>query len=171
MSGIKLNLKKTKKDSKLKKPLEKEDEPEKKVISSYSKTEQLKTLPNRPTLKIANPNAKIINYGLTTFEQKEGNKHSVIGQVVIPDSDGEEEDETRIAPEEFGAAFLRGLGWKDEEESARASQQQRVTLGIGAKPVDSEILQDFNKEDIGIPLIKRRKTERNDMRGEKKNSK
>lgn len=64
--------------------------------------------------------------------------------------------------------LLRGLGWNDnndEEKDKKEEKQQEIlnhrqkgiTLGIGAKPVDHEILQDLQSTEKGIPIIKRRK--------------
>lgn len=113
-------------------------------------------------------------YGVTTFEKTDDIKQqSFIKKRTMNnfDSDDESEEsdnEKRIPVEEFGAAFLRGLGWNDnndEEKDKKEEKQQEIlnhrqkgiTLGIGAKPVDHEILQDLQSTEKGIPIIKRRK--------------
>lgn len=191
MSGIKISLKK-KPGSKLKKPIIDQDEKEsKKLISSYSKDDvQHNTNADKPIIEIKQRNKKILHlkevpsnieedddvklaYGVTTFGKTEDIKQqSFIKKRTTNnfDSDDESEEsdnEKRIPVEEFGAAFLRGLGWSDnnDEEKDKKQKQQEIlnhrqkgiTLGIGAKPVDHEILQDLQSTEKGIPIIKRRK--------------
>ncbi|MCP8716804.1 MAG: G patch domain-containing protein [Asgard group archaeon] len=192
MSGIKISLKK-KPGSKLKKPIINQDEKEsKKLISSYSKDDvPQQTNTDKPIIKLKQRNKKILHlkevpsnieeeddvklaYGVTTFEKTDDIKQqSFIKKRTMNnfDSDDESEEsdnEKRIPVEEFGAAFLRGLGWNDnndEEKDKKEEKQQEIlnhrqkgiTLGIGAKPVDHEILQDLQSTEKGIPIIKRRK--------------
>lgn len=191
MSGIKISLKK-KPGSKLKKPLinqdkDQEEQQSKKLISSYSKHDVLnETNLDKPVLQIRERNKKILHlkeaplnhdatdedsklaYGVTTFEKTDGNTQSFIKSQTINASDEDDSDESdnerKIPVEEFGAAFLRGLGWKDDESQTKQKpqeilnhRQKGITLGIGAKPVDHEIIQDLQSTEKGIPIIKRRK--------------
>ncbi|RCK65936.1 Pre-mRNA-splicing factor SPP2 [Candida viswanathii] len=185
MSGIKISLKK--KGGKAKKPLVKQPEQEdtsKKLISSYSKDDAVEDSNDKPVIRLAQRNKKILHkkqdeevndkeeqkleYGVTTFEKTETASRSFIKKPAFAESEDEEEDDEdgdkRIPVEEFGAAFLRGLGWKEEDtprEEPREilnHRQKGITLGIGAKPVDHEILQDLQQSsEKGIPIIKRRK--------------
>ena len=58
----------------------------------------------------------ILPYGVTTFEKVETTKQSMIKKIESEDSDDDSSDDRKIPIDEFGAAFLRGLGWQEEEE-------------------------------------------------------
>lgn len=186
MSGIKISLKK--KNLKLKKPNvnisaqgDDQSQPEKRLITTYSKEDKsTPTNETRPIIAFKQPRKSILQkkieidekpilpYGVTTFEKVETTKQSMIKALETENSEDESSDDRKIPIDEFGAAFLRGLGWKEEEEKKKdnkkstnlqnlSHRKQGITLGIGAKPIDEEILQDLNSTEKGIPIIKRRK--------------
>lgn len=186
MSGIKISLKK--KNPKLKKLIvnnsqqtDELSEQQKKLITSYS-TEDKTTHKDetKPIIVLKQPcksmlqkeieidEKPILPYGVTTFEKVETTKQSMIKKIESEDSDDDSSDDRKIPIDEFGAAFLRGLGWQEEEERNKddskstntqnlSHRKHGITLGIGAKPIDEEIIQDLNSTEKGIPIIKRRK--------------
>ncbi|KAJ2257692.1 Pre-mRNA-splicing factor spp2 [Coemansia sp. RSA 455] len=74
---------------------------------------------------------------------KARDKHSRIGQappVVEDDSDVDEETYERVPIESFGAAMLRGMGWKEETDSTTVvtNNSRPSLLGLGAKALEKK---------------------------------
>lgn len=107
-------------------------------------------------------------------EERADRKQVVMGEedpgLTIPLSKAAEEEvevedvEYNDVPvEEFGAALLRGMGWKGDRQKPKTKsvekRQRSAILGIGAKPLDNELVEDLmgKKKVIGIPLKKKRK--------------
>ena len=71
-----------------------------------------------------------------------------------------QKDYEEVPVEEFGAALLRGMGWKGPDKNTLSLQtkhcQRGVLLGIGAKPLPKEIEQELlDRKNLSVPLIKR----------------
>ncbi|KAI5963955.1 SPP2 [Candida margitis] len=105
-----------------------------------------------------------LKYGVTTFEKSEpAQQGSVIRKLTYESDSDSEDDDKKIPVEEFGAAFLRGLGWngkKDDTDSYDKdvkNRQRGVTLGIGAKPIDNDLARELHNKAGEVPLVKRRK--------------
>lgn len=65
-----------------------------------------------------------------------------------------------VPVEEFGAALLRGMGWKGpdkETPSLHTRHRQRgAILGIGAKPMSKELeLELLDRKNLSVPMIER----------------
>ncbi|KAK6453683.1 DExH-box splicing factor binding site-domain-containing protein [Scheffersomyces xylosifermentans] len=86
-----------------------------------------------------------------------------------PDEDSEEEY-NRVPVEQFGAALLRGMGWKPDHSKSKTSKsptnaeniiknrKQGVLVGIGAKPVEADLMEDIVGKRVTkfeIPLARR----------------
>lgn len=87
--------------------------------------------------------------------------------------DEEVEDYEKVPVEQFGAALLRGMGWKPEPQKSKKSQKtvqdlkskvetrkRSILLGIGAKAVESEVMEELvgkRGTRFEAPLIKREK--------------
>lgn len=80
------------------------------------------------------------------------------------------EDYDAVPVEHFGAALLRGMGWNGHQATAKPKKepnhalvekrQRSVVLGIGAKPIESDLVDDlFGKRGLKfeVPLLKRNK--------------
>ncbi|CAI5756277.1 unnamed protein product [Candida verbasci] len=142
MSNIKINIKKKKKPQKIK---EKEVNENIKEIENYSieKPKPKKLIINHQIKKTIKQDD--LKYGVTEFKKDEdvsGKKKSVINQNQY-ESDPEEDEEQTIPVEEFGLAFLRGLGYNEEDEKKEETpklenRQKGHVLGIGAKPIDEK---------------------------------
>lgn len=178
MSGLKINIKKKAGPKKLLKPDTTTDS--KTLIDSYTASDtQLKEAENwviKPQkisrsivqpqqLKEEEPGEKL-KYGVTTFKRSElVQSSSLIRKLTYEsDSDSDEDDGNKKIPvEEFGAAFLRGLGWdgkKDDDDTYEEdvkNRQRGVTLGIGAKPIDNDLARELQNQVSDVPLVKRRK--------------
>lgn len=76
-----------------------------------------------------------------------------------------EEDYENVPVEQFGAALLRGMGWKENDtKSSRGAdvlhRQRGVTLGIGSTPVEKEIEQEImgkTSVKLTVPMLPRTK--------------
>ncbi|KAG2735666.1 hypothetical protein G9P44_001880 [Scheffersomyces stipitis] len=85
-----------------------------------------------------------------------------------PDEDSAEEYE-KVPVEQFGAALLRGMGWKPEtkpknttvdNEKVLQHRQKGVLVGIGAKAVENDLMEDIigkRGTKFEVPLAKRNK--------------
>ncbi|KAI5957336.1 SPP2 [Candida jiufengensis] len=185
-SGLKINLKKKLGTKKLK-PLadEKEEFTTKTLINSYSKEDSKEPPPKQWVIKPKKVSSSInvkptpkkeeekLKYGVTEFTKTTTNEEESIVKKLIYESDDESNNDSEnenIPAEEFGAAFLRGLGWDGKEEDEEAEEENKkeskeirhrqkgITLGIGAKPIDVDLAKDLqNQESNGKPMIKRRK--------------
>ncbi|CAD1807938.1 DExH-box splicing factor binding site family protein [Candida parapsilosis] len=178
-TSLKINLKKKAGPKKLLKQ-EPTDE-SKTLIESYTatkanqnQTEEWVIKPKKISRSIIQPqepkkkeSQDKLQYGVTTFEKPEPVRTTpVIRKLTYEsDSDDEEEDDEKkkIPVEEFGAAFLRGLGWdgkKDDQDTFDEdvkNRQRGVTLGIGAKPIDNDLARELQSQVGDVPLVKRRK--------------
>lgn len=80
------------------------------------------------------------------------------------------QDYDAVPVEQFGAALLRGMGWKGQQTTAKPKKepanalvekrQRSVVLGIGAKPIENELVDDiFGKKGLKfeVPLVRRNK--------------
>ncbi|KAI5961867.1 SPP2 [Candida pseudojiufengensis] len=193
-SGLKINLKKKLGTKKLKPTLNsnsaENESNSKTLIDTYTKTEPEKSEePKKWIIKPKKISSSInvepvvtkeeekLKYGVTEFDKTETvNQISVVKKLRYESDEEEDDDENdQIPPEEFGAAFLRGLGWdgkdgaeseEEEEETKKESKEIRnrqkgITLGIGAKPINIDLAKDLqNQESNGVPLIKRRKIDK-----------
>lgn len=116
----------------------------------------------------------MLSFGINKSETTEEHQTSKdeTGDVVLINSDNDGEDATgedyeSIAVENFGAAMLRGMGWKGEKNVLGATKKetskliehrkQGILLGIGAKPVETELMEDLrgNNATFQIPLKKK----------------
>ncbi|CAK9437643.1 uncharacterized protein LODBEIA_P20210 [Lodderomyces beijingensis] len=80
------------------------------------------------------------------------------------------EEDNEIDPDDFGACYLRALGWKGEDEETRPGRhepkannttthrQQGVALGIGAKAVSVDLAKELQSQ-IDIPVVKKSRKE------------
>lgn len=80
------------------------------------------------------------------------------------EKDVEEAEYDKVPVDQFGAALLRGMGWKpnnkrkDSPEPSLENRKKGVVLGIGAKPVETELMDDlFDKKKLLVPMVKRLK--------------
>lgn len=79
----------------------------------------------------------------------------------IEDAEVEDTEYDDVPVEQFGAALLRGMGWKGDKQKPKTTsvetRQKSAILGIGAKPIDNELVEDLmgKKKVISIPLKKR----------------
>lgn len=80
-----------------------------------------------------------------------------------PDEDSDEEYK-KVPVDQFGAAMLRGMGWKPSANSKIAKstildhRKKGQLLGIGAKPLDSDLIDDImgkKGDKIEVPLEKK----------------
>lgn len=83
------------------------------------------------------------------------------GLVIQMDDSDDEQDYEKVPVEQFGAALLRGMGWKPSKSTKPLVQpvenrQKGALLGIGAKGIEAELAQELNKK-ILAPLLKRDK--------------
>lgn len=125
-----------------------------------------------------------IKYGVTEFERKTNSEHKdhqsesdsttiIRRRHYVSDSESEPDQD---AVDEFGAAFLRGLGYDEDEDigedkngraagpsnkkqfdTAARNRRLGVTLGIGAKVDNLELVKDLQSQEADIPLLKRAK--------------
>lgn len=82
---------------------------------------------------------KDITYGLQVMSTKntEKQKPAMLSskQQVSEDTDVDEHTYERVAVEDFGAAMLRGMGWKGDTAADELSYKPRPSLlGLGAQP-------------------------------------
>ena len=76
-----------------------------------------------------------------------------------------EEDYENVPVEQFGAALLRGMGWKENDTKSSKGvdvlhRQRGVTLGIGSTPVEKEIEQEImgkTSVKLTVPMLPRTK--------------
>lgn len=75
-----------------------------------------------------------------------------------------EEDYDKVPVEQFGAALLRGMGWKGDKpkpstEPKEVSHRQKgALLGIGSKPIEKEIEEELMGKrgtKLSVPLLRR----------------
>lgn len=83
------------------------------------------------------------------------------------DSDAEETtnlEYKEVPVEQFGAAFLRGMGWRHRQVTSKpdidtdvSGRKKSPYLGIGAKPVDEDIKKsiDDSRPNFELPILKR----------------
>lgn len=171
-----------------------ESEPTKREIDSFSKDtltpeevavvikheSKVKRIPNKEEIanaQEAEAKETQLKYGVTTFDQQSGRTPTTSSKTKIrsrneqryqgDNTSDEEEDFKSVPIGEFGAAFLRGLGWdgsddidkktKENEKEIVLHRQRGPTLGIGAKALDSELSQDLMGNNFEVPLVKRKK--------------
>ncbi|WPK27612.1 hypothetical protein PUMCH_005008 [Australozyma saopauloensis] len=102
-----------------------------------------------------------------------GEQIEEIGSRVIPVKDDSDDDNfgeagaentaqdyEDVPVEEFGAALLRGMGWKGPDKTSTSMhtrhRQRGALLGIGAKPVGKELeLELLDRKNLSVPLIKK----------------
>lgn len=68
-----------------------------------------------------------------------------------------------VPVEEFGAALLRGMGWKGPDKESPSlhtrHRQKGAVLGIGAKPIGKELeLELLDRKNLTVPMIKKDET-------------
>lgn len=76
-----------------------------------------------------------------------------------------EKDYEEIPVEQFGAALLRGMGWKGDNsgsgtQNELSHRQRGAVLGIGSKPIEREIEAEIMGKrgtKLNVPLLKRDK--------------
>lgn len=147
----------------------KEAKPEKLVIQLPSNPSQSTT----NSVQSENIQRSNLQFGLTKVEESSNtatsdsskkdrsllNPRSLVIEEIPEETAQEEYEEVPI--EEFGAALLRGMGWKEEEEDSTANdkkkkpilphQQPRAELvGIGATPVANNT----SKNQPFLPIVK-----------------
>lgn len=71
-----------------------------------------------------------------------------------------QKDYEDVPVDEFGAALLRGMGWKGPDKknpSMHLSHRQRgAVLGIGAKSINKDLeMELLDRKNLSVPLIKR----------------
>lgn len=91
---------------------------------------------------------------LISVDQPSKNSDGALG------AENTSKDYEDVPVEEFGAALLRGMGWKGpDKESAplhTRHRQRGAILGIGAKPIDKELELDLlNRKALSVPMIKK----------------
>ncbi|KAI5961940.1 SPP2 [Candida theae] len=184
MAGLKINLKKKTGPKKLLKRESADDS--KKLIESYNGASETKhqeaepwvIKPKKISRSIVQPQShkqeepvEKLKYGVTTFAKTESvQARSIIKKLTYEsDSDSSDDDDAedgvkKIPVEEFGAAFLRGLGWDGKDDNDQGTyeedvknRQRGVTLGIGAKPIDDDLARELQNQVNDAPLLKRRK--------------
>ena len=82
-----------------------------------------------------------------------------------PDEDSDQEYE-KVPVEQFGAAMLRGMGGGVSTDEPKTSsilshRQRGQLLGIGSKPLESDLMEDImgkRGSKLDVPLVKRDKT-------------
>lgn len=80
--------------------------------------------------------------------------------------DMDTDDYKEVAVEDFGAALLRGMGWKPNKKVEKPkgnmnNRKQGILLGIGAKAIKDEELSEellSSKNRFSVPMVKRKKT-------------
>lgn len=122
-------------------------------------------------MKIEEEKKSKLLYGITKFEKLETGQKSKLEdlfQQSIDDAPSEDSDEeyAKVPVEQFGAAMLRGMGWKENTASSKSqpsleNRKKSQLLGIGAKPLESDLINDIMGKDtkIEVPLLKRKKLE------------
>lgn len=85
----------------------------------------------------------------------------------IEDQEDDEDQYNKVPVEQFGAALLRGMGWKPNKKVKPNPNLDNVEkrkrgelLGIGAQKVENELMLDLmgkRGDSIGVPLVKRDK--------------
>lgn len=154
------------------------------------KTAAKRKLPLKPnssltaTSKSLKQEPEKIKYGVTEFERKTNSEHKdhesesdsttiIRRRHYVSDSESEPDQD---AVDEFGAAFLRGLGYDEDEDigedkngraagpsnkkqfdTAARNRRLGVTLGIGAKVDNLELVKELQSQEADIPLVKRAK--------------
>lgn len=100
----------------------------------------------------------------------------IVPKELSPDSDAEETtnlEYKEVPVDQFGAAFLRGMGWrhrqitsKPEVDTIVGTRKKSPYLGIGAIPADEDIRKDIDdsKTNFELPILKRKK-ESDETRG------
>ncbi|KAI3407000.2 SPP2 [Candida oxycetoniae] len=177
MSGVKISLKKKSGPKKLLRSKEEDTLSDKIPIDSFSKEKskpkaKLVIKPNSICNSLQQETAPKLAFGLTEFEPTEMktneiSSESIVRKRIFVDSDEESDSEQAIPVEEFGAAFLRGFGWDETKEEEKGEEeketkesitfehrQRGLTLGIGAKTNNPDLIQELHKEQE-IPLVKR----------------
>lgn len=93
----------------------------------------------------------------------------LVAQDILSKPDEDDIDQYKdVAVEDFGAALLRGMGWKQNKQPAVKSntnsilerRKKGVLLGIGAKAVEEDLMADLTGkrgDKLSIPLIKKNK--------------
>lgn len=180
MSGLKINLKKKTGPKKLLKAEPVDDS--KKLIDSYEASDSHQPKKDEWVIKPKTISRSLViqpeqqkqqektteklKYGVTTFEKTEPVQTSSVIKKLTYESDSDSDSDSndrKIPVEEFGAAFLRGLGWdgeKDDQDTYEddiKNRQRGVTLGIGAQPIDNDLAKELQNQVGEVPLIKRRK--------------
>lgn len=80
------------------------------------------------------------------------------------EKDVEEVEYDKVPVDQFGAALLRGMGWnpnnkrKESPEPGLENRKKGVVLGVGAKAVEAELMDElFDKKKLLVPMVKRQK--------------
>lgn len=87
---------------------------------------------------------------------------------VIEQNSGDGRDDPdydEVPVEEFGAALLRGMGWRGDRSKADvdvSNRQKGVVLGIGAKPLEGDLTEELmgRGKKIEVPLKRVARTEK-----------
>lgn len=119
-------------------------------------------------------NPKAMNKAASAYLS--GETLNFVGSLVIPveqESDSEEvgaenteKDYEDVPVEEFGAALLRGMGWKGEDKEtltlSSKYRQRGAVLGIGAKPIGKELETELlDRKNLTVPLVRREEKQPN----------
>lgn len=124
-------------------------------------------LTTRPRPKVERNSFALMTRNDANIEQEldEDIADNDVGMVInLGESDDEKEVEKaeydKVPVDQFGAALLRGMGWKpNKKESPGPSLESRkkgVVLGIGAKPVEAELMDDlFDKKKLLVPMVRK----------------
>lgn len=169
--------------------IEKRNEPLK-IIPKYLNRDILRSKKEIEFTAADSVESSELNYGLNetknaassvNLEEKAERVEVAMGKedldLTIPVSNAAEEEVevedieyNNVPVEEFGAALLRGMGWKGDRQKPKSKsvekRQRSAILGIGAKPLDNELVEDLmgKKKVIGIPLKKKRKVQESEQR-------
>lgn len=101
-----------------------------------------------------------LEYGINFVAEKRARqdreKNSAMDQVNTGEATTQEEYES-VPVEEFGAAMLRGMGWKGEESTKDDLTRPKRTLylGLGAKDTGEEELERMDKTYVPVKLVKK----------------